>query len=150
MTETHNEFRVDSVRAYNILVGLTKALPNLQQIELCNCRIDYSAEGDNWYIFQPGEDPTHRAFGGRQPVIYDVGVIEAFQKLRNLHISGDPLNGRYPRLFNNFTLLQKLHIEDNRMLKMDKEMLAGLPKLKELVYIEGFHRIAAVERVYIF
>ena len=63
--------------------------------------------------------------------IHDIEFLSNFRKLRSLTISRAPLNGRYPVLFN-FPLLQKLTILYCYDLKLDLEMLAGLPLLKDL------------------
>jgi hypothetical protein len=59
-------------------------------------------------------------------------MISNFSKLRELKLESIFLNGRYPFLFNSFPLLQILSIHDCKYLKLDLEMLAGFPALKEL------------------
>ncbi|KAL9185594.1 hypothetical protein ACHAXT_003371 [Thalassiosira profunda] len=119
---------VNSPRAYNIMVGLTAVLPNLQQLELSSIVA--------WQRFEDGEDPTTGIYPARE-TFGDVGVIGAFRSLRHLSISGNALNGRYPCLFN-FSRLQKLHIKENTFLKWEIGMLAGTPQLRELVYSEDW------------
>jgi hypothetical protein len=117
------DFRVNSVKRYNAMRVMTRALPNLQQLE-----IGVLGRGHKW---SDGEDPNEeQAARAAYRVSHDIEIISNFSKLRILEIERAALNGRYPVLFN-FPLLQKLSIKYTS-LKFDLEMLAELSLLKEL------------------
>ena len=129
-------FYVDTVKKYNAMVVMTRAMPNLQKVFL---KFVGRTGGDPDRKFpgkwSDGEDPDQRrAFECRNYISHDIEIISNFRKLRNLNIydkfSG-ALNGRYPALFK-FPLLQTLKIQDCNYLKWDLNMLAGLPLLKRL------------------
>jgi hypothetical protein len=115
--------------------AMTTALPNLQKIEL-----RYLKEG---HKYTDGEDPDEEwAARTANRTAHDIDIISNFRKLRILELYEAPLNGRYPVLFN-FPLLQKLTFWNgdnlewdlehyNYYLQWDREMLAGMPMLKEL------------------
>jgi hypothetical protein len=108
------------------MAAMTTALPNLQQI-----RLQCLGQGNK---YNNGEDPDEEEDAEtRNYITHDVGIISNFRKLRSLEIDA-PLNGRYPVLFN-FPLLQSLIIVSNN-LKLDLEMLSGLPSLTEF-YCDG-------------
>jgi hypothetical protein len=125
------DFLVNKEGAYDAMRVMTRALPNLQQIEI-------GALGYG-YKYSDGEDPDERYAAEAETThhtAHDIGIISNFSKLRYLKIKdritvGASLNGRYPVFFN-FPLLQKLSIQYCKYLKWDLEMLAGLPLLKEL------------------
>ncbi len=121
-----SDFVVNSMKKYNAMNVMTRALPNLQQISIC-----YLGNRHRW---SDGEDPDEeRASSTAHRTSHDIEIISNFSKLRDLTIAtGELLNGRYPFLFNSFPLLQKLNIYQCRFLKWDLEMLSGLPSLKEL------------------
>jgi hypothetical protein len=117
------KFLVNSWQKYQAMGVMTRALPNLQQIVLCDLgpRIKYGE----------GEDPDESHAARTDDYIpRDVRIISNFSKLRVLKIWEADLNGRYPVLFN-FPLLQDLNIQYCKYLKFDLDMLAGLPSLKE-------------------
>lgn len=66
-------------------------------------------------------------------------IVSEFRKLRLLEIDA-PLNGRYPRLFN-FPLLHTSWKSTSSAgsLKLDLEMLAGLPLLKDFSIAYDLH-----------
>jgi hypothetical protein len=116
------EFCVDSLEKYNGMVAMTRAMPNLQQVEIG--RLGWG------HKYADGEDPDEE-----RPADYtthDIEIISNFSKLKILDIDMALMNGRYPSLFNSFPLLQKLSIQTCFHLKWDLEMLVGLPLLKEL------------------
>ena len=126
------EFVVDSLKRYNVMRVMAKALPNLQKIAL-----GYLGD-ENKYV--DGEDPDEEeAARTASYTAHDIGIISNFTKLRELKISNwatwntPQLNGRYPCFFN-FPHLQKLTIFNGRKvrLRFDLGVLAGLPVLKEL------------------
>eukprot|EP00573_Skeletonema_grethae_P009493 CAMPEP_0201710096 /NCGR_PEP_ID=MMETSP0578-20130828/58449_1 /ASSEMBLY_ACC=CAM_ASM_000663 /TAXON_ID=267565 /ORGANISM="Skeletonema grethea, Strain CCMP 1804" /LENGTH=439 /DNA_ID=CAMNT_0048199107 /DNA_START=320 /DNA_END=1640 /DNA_ORIENTATION=+ len=157
------EFVVDSVGKYNLMVAMSIALPNLQQILLQDLggRHNYS----------DGEDPDEGAAEeSANFTSLDIDIISNFRKLRILYITVAPLNGRYPVLFDfpllrklsiraqyhlnyitvaplngrypilfDFPLLRKLSIRAQYHLKFDLEMLAGLPMLEELYCYHNPH-----------
>jgi hypothetical protein len=116
--------RVNSVKKYNGMVVMTKAVPN----------VIYLAIGylDSGHKYSDGEDPDEEwAAGTANKTTLDIGIISNFRKLRRLDIfTSQTLNGRYPSLFN-FPLLQILDIDCSR-LRWDLDMLVGLPSLQEL------------------
>jgi hypothetical protein len=121
------DFRVDSGERCIAMTVMTNALPNLQQITLCNLGYEHK--------YNDGEDPDEEmAARTASRTTHDIEIISNFSKLRILEINFGfcaGLNGRYPALFN-FPLLQKLTINRCNRLKWDLEMLAGMPLLKEL------------------
>jgi hypothetical protein len=119
-------FRVNSVTRFNAMGVMTRAMPNLQQIEL-----SYIGKRHKW---SDGEDPDERWTARTADwTTHNIEIISNFSKLQILEIYGGlQLNGRYPFLFNSFPLLQKLTIKHCHHLKWDLEMLAGLPLLKVL------------------
>ena len=120
-------FRVNLQR-YNAINVMTRALPNLQQINIGH--LGYEQK------YNEGEDPDERRAAATDNwTTHDIETISNFNinKLRILEIDTyAPLNGRYPFLFNSFPLIEKLSIEHKTFLKWDLEMLAGMPLLKEL------------------
>ncbi len=120
------EFNVDSVRDYNAMTVMTRAMPNLQQIAIGGFG------GANKY--NDGEDPDEDLLADTADyTTHDIELISNFRELSILAIKNSALlNGRYPVLFNSFPLLQRLSL-DCSFLKWDLEMLAALPVLKELV-----------------
>ncbi len=131
-------FRVNSLRRYNGMVAMTRAMPNLQKIKMSTLgRGHYGATGrhqmGNWHKYNDGEDPSEvQAARTAHDTTHDVEIISNFSKLQILEIDGTVLNGRYPFLFSSFPLLQKLSIKQCHFLKWELEMLAGFPVLKEL------------------
>ena len=127
-----------------VMVAMTTALPNIQNIKLNHFylppRVDddgyLSRSGSRTDRYADGEDPVDDQIDEEATNVttHDVNVISRFSKLRYLEISARVLNGRYPALFN-FPLLKYLVIEDCDNLKCDFSMLAGLPSLKELTCI---------------
>ena len=118
-------FRVHTIRTFNALNVMTRALPNLQQITLS---YDYFGRRHKW---SDGEDPDEdEAARTANLTPLDIGIISNFSRLQVLEIR-TPLNGRYPFLFSSFPLLQKLSISCCDYLKWDLEMLAAFPLLKE-------------------
>jgi len=137
------DFRIDSVRRYNALVAMrralpntqrknalgevTRALPNLQRITIGNLgrRIKYKDGAD--------PDEAQAAKTRRNWTTHDLSILSTFTKLRTLEIAPyTGLNGRYPFLFN-FSLLETLVIKHCSFLKWDLEILSGLPLLKTLI-----------------
>jgi len=118
------DFFVYSMRQYNVMRAITRAMPNLQQIDIGSIRP---------HKFNDGEDPTEREreaeTAHRRSL--DIEIISNFRKLRILELFRPELNGRYPFLFNSFPMLQKLRIRCCCDLKFDLGMLAGFPVLKE-------------------
>jgi hypothetical protein len=105
---------------------MTRAMPNLQQITICN---NFGWGRHKW---SDGEDPDEGlAAKTADWTTHGIEIISNFSKLRYLEIDNAGLNGRYPFLFNSFPLLQKLSIKHCYNLKWDLDM-AGLPMLKEL------------------
>jgi hypothetical protein len=120
------DFSVDSLEKYNGMRLMTRAMPNLQQLEICYFEMPLGHKYNN------GEDPDEEvATITADYTSHDIGIISNFSKLRMVEIVQAPLNGRYPVLFN-FPLLQKLSIKRCYYLKWDLGMLAGFPLLKEL------------------
>jgi hypothetical protein len=120
-------FLVNSWQKYQAVGVMTRALPNLQQIELWSLgwgRPHKWSDGED-----PDEEPAAETAGW---TTYDIEIITNFSKLRVLKLWHTDLNGRYPFLFNNFPLLQKLSISRCNYLKWDLEMLAGMPSLRVL------------------
>ncbi len=131
-------FFVGSLENYNAMRVMTEAMPNLQQLGLCDLGYDDSESDEDdpdqvEYKWSDGEDPDER-YAARTAnwTSHDIGIISNFSKLRKLGISASELNGRYPLLFNSLPLLQKLTIYYSKYLKWDLEMLAGFPLLKKL------------------
>ena len=119
------DFAVDGMRSYNLMRVMTTALPNLQQIWI-KCLYECHQK------YHDGEDPDdEEAEETADYFAYDIDIISNFSKLRVLRVSGAPLNGRYPVLFN-LPPLQSLTIVCCYYLKIDLGMLTGLPLLKEL------------------
>ncbi len=130
-TAQESQFRVDSKRKYKAMVAMTTALPNLQQLSICDL------ESRRKYC--DGENPDkERVVATADWTTHDIQIISKFRHLRHLKISTVALNGRYPVLFN-FPLLQMLKIHYCSYLKWDLEMLAGLPSLKR-IFISGSPR----------
>jgi hypothetical protein len=121
-------FCVGSVEEYNVMVVMTEAMPNLQQIAIGGL--------ERGHKYSDGEDPEDRPTAC---TAHDIEIISNFSKLRILNIYFTPLNGRYPFLFHSFPLLQKLSIIGCGCLKWDLEMLAGFPLLKELMCYNEAH-----------
>ncbi len=123
------DFCVDSVDKYRAMVAMTTALPNLQQLTLCNL-----GWGDK---YTDGQDPDEEwAAFTTDDTAHNIDIISNFSQLRSLEIENAPLNGFYHALFN-FPLLQKLTIETPGYLEWDLQMLSGLPLLKELDFISS-------------
>ncbi len=118
------DFRVNSVTRFNAMRVMTREMPNLQQLSICDLGC-----GHKW---SDGED-RNEAEAARfdNYATHDIGIISSFRQLRVLKLWHADLNGRYPFLFN-FPLLQKLSTFRCDNLKWDLGMLAGLPLLKEL------------------
>ena len=150
-------FFVYDLESYNAMRVMTRALPNLQQIKLCDFddgRIQrHESESDEYDSDSESVDPDnrqHKWSDGEDPhggqaartsdwISHDIEILSNFSKLRELRISCQyDLNGRYPVLFN-FPLLQKLNIFECHYLKWDLEMLAGLPVLKELTCTGNYY-----------
>jgi hypothetical protein len=114
------------MRKYNVINVMARALPNLQQMSICDTGVDR-------HRWSEGEEPDRErvAAGFASLITHDIEILSNFRKLRILEIYRVELNGRYPVLFN-FPLLQKLNIRYCSYLKWDLEMLAVLPLLKEL------------------
>jgi hypothetical protein len=128
-TSNNYYFRVGGLKSYNTMRVMTRALPNLQQIELIKFRVRHK--------YSDGEDPDEeQAARTAHKVSHDIGIISNFSKLRELALWHADLNGRYPALFN-FPLLQKLNIQNCYHLKWDLDMLAGFPVLKELDCVDN-------------
>ena len=118
--------RVNSVKTYNCMRAMTRAIPNLLQITF----FDIGYETGTYHKYKDGEDPDEaRARWTTTYISHDIGIISSFRKLRILVLGGG-LNGKYPALFN-FPLLQVLEISSSH-LKWDLDMLVGLPSLREL------------------
>jgi hypothetical protein len=117
-------FFVNSLRKYNAMRVMARALPNLQKITLGYL--------DHEIKYVDGEDLDEEwAVETASRTTNEIEFISNFTKLRELAMGSQPLNGRYPCFFN-FPHLQKLSIRHCDYLKFDLEMLAGLPVLKEL------------------
>src|SRR6056300_1553410 len=128
---------VNSVENYNTMVVMTRAMPNLQQITLG------SLGWDNNHKYNDGEDPDEeRASRFANWTTHDIEIISNFSKLQTLGIHAG-LNGRYPALFS-FPLLLNLRIKRCYCLKLDLEMLAGFPMLKELECTGSMHLTAHI------
>ena len=122
-------FSVDSVNKYNAVVAMATALPNLQQLSMC--------DPGNLHKYSDGEDQyEYMADYMAHYTAHDINIISNFKKLRCLGIHDAPLNGRYPVLFN-FPLLRELRVTTSDGLKFDLGMLSGLPLLKELKLIDN-------------
>jgi len=94
-------FWIENVRSYNAMRVLSTALPNFQQLTI------YGLGEGNKYT--DGEDPDEETVAeAADAVAHDINIISNFRKLRELHIWGAPLIGRYPVL-SNFPFLQKLN-----------------------------------------
>ena len=118
-----SDFEVKNVRSYNALRVMTTALPNIQQLSICNlgARNKYS----------DGEDPGLAALTANYTA-HDINIISNFRKLRILNVvCSENLNGRYPALFD-FSFLQKLELCGCSKLKWDLDMLSACPLLREL------------------
>jgi hypothetical protein len=128
------DFVVNNVQKFNAMSVMTKALPNLQQIELWNLLCNHGYRSYKW---SEGEDPDEEwAALTHHLITRDIEIISNFRNLRILTINNAGLNGRYPVLFN-FPLLQKLSIRHCKCIKWDLEMLAGMPMLKELYCVDS-------------
>ena len=68
------DFWVDSVRKYNAMRVMSTALPNLQQLSICGCGLDYGHK----YI--DGEDPDDEIAA----TSHDIDIISCFSKLRSV------------------------------------------------------------------
>jgi hypothetical protein len=128
------DFHVYSLKSYNAMNVMTRALPNLQQITIGSL--------GHRHKYSDGEDPDRSVSAINASLIpHDIEIISNFSKLRILEIEcSAPLNGRYPFLFNSFPLLQKLWIRCSN-LKWDLGMLAELPMLKELYCSQIFENL---------
>jgi hypothetical protein len=124
------EFLVDSLDKYNAMTAMTTALPNLQQLSICDIEDE---QGEERHKYVDGEDPDqHWADETADCITHEIDIVYNFRQLRILELAEyPPLNGRYPVLFN-FPLLEKLSITHCQLIKWDLGMLAGLPLLKEL------------------
>eukprot|EP00985_Skeletonema_marinoi_P000093 scaffold25_cov69-Skeletonema_marinoi.AAC.7 len=120
---------VKSVQKHKVMVAMSTALPNLQQISLYHIGTKHN--------FCDGKDPDEKkAASTADWTTHEFQMISKFTKLRSLTIFESPLNGRYPVLFK-FPLLQKLEIKYCRSLKWDLNTLTGLPSLKELTAVNA-------------
>ncbi len=117
------DFFVDGLESYNAMVVMTRALPNLQQIKLCDFEDerDDESESDEYdsdsesdevgpdnrrHKWSDGEDPHgERAARTSDWTPHDIEIISHFSKLQILTIYEARLNGRYPFLFNSFPLI---------------------------------------------
>lgn len=110
------------------MVAMTTALPNLQQISLC----EIESKTHPHFKYNDGEDPDEEVLAVTENwFVHDIEVLSAFRRLSSLEIGdGAPLNGMYPFMFN-FPLLKRLSIK-NEGIKMDLGMLSGVPLLTEL------------------
>jgi hypothetical protein len=132
------KFHVNSMRKYNAMNVMTRALPNSQQIMIGHLSRGRTWEDDDKY--NDGEDPVEsEAARTADYTTHDIQIISKFSKLRILEIDAF-MNGRYPFLFNSFPLLQKLSIQFSIYLKFDLDVLAGFPLLKELDFFNN-HRL---------
>ena len=124
-TPPPTDFAVTSSIKYNAMAVMTRAVPNLQQIWIGHL----GGHLGRRHKYSYGEDPNNEAEAARTGYLIplDIEIISNFSKLKILEIRYADLNGRYPNLFNNFSLLQKLSINYCDDLKWDLEMLAGLP-----------------------
>ena len=128
------DFCVGSIDEYDAMVVMTRAMPNLRQIQISRL--------ERGHKYSDGEDPDQiwaAAFANLTS--HDIEIISNFNKLRILDIDNALLNGRYPFLFNSFPLLQKLTIKRCHLLTWDLEMLSGLPMLKELYCSQNFKNL---------
>ena len=124
-TLVSTRLRVDSTKKYQAMVAMTTGLPKLQYLKICNFK-DVSS-----HKYCDGKDPNKEwTLGQAGWKSFDIQMISKFKQLKSLSISSTMLNGRYPVFFN-FPLLQKLSIENCNYMKVDLEMLTGLPSLKE-------------------
>jgi hypothetical protein len=119
------DFYINSMKRYNAMSVMTRAMPNLQRIAIGELGYPHK--------YSDGEDPDeeYAARYARQTA-HDIEIISNFSKLRSLAIFNYAMNGRYPVLFNSFPLLQRLSIQNCSCLKWDLENLAGFPLLKEV------------------
>lgn len=143
--ETCCEFQVYSPKRYNALVGLTRVLPNLHQIELRSLGYGHKyGDGEDpwnvddlWSAADALDDTELEAYIDELAECscneHSIAIIENFRQLRNLYITGAQLNGTYRSLFN-FPHLRRLHISNALFLKWDLELLRGLPSLEELIF----------------
>jgi hypothetical protein len=121
----YERFEVNSVKRYNTMGVMTRAMPNLQHLT-----ISYLDRG---HKYSDGEDPNEEeATGTADYTTHDIEIMSNFGKLQSLDISCAPLNGRYPNLLNSFRFLEHLEIYDCPHLKWDLQMLAGMPSLRVL------------------
>jgi hypothetical protein len=141
---TRAGFHVDSPDNYNALRVMTTALPNLQQLDIGDFRqfrYDHPEYGRE-HKYVDGDDPDQEyAAETANWTTHDIEIISNFSKLKILEISfgfnsSKTMNGNYPVFFN-FPLLQILRISKSKYLKVDLEMLAGLPLLKVLYCYEN-------------
>lgn len=120
-------FRVSTLAKYQLMCEMTRALPNLQQIELDSLGIGHK--------YVDGDDADEEELGRSADYItYDIELISNFRRLRDLELRSATLNGRYPFLFN-FPCLEKLVVSEVEHLNWDFTMLEGLPNLKELILV---------------
>jgi hypothetical protein len=142
-------FCVNSMESYNAMAVMTRALPNLQQLEIGHLA------PRSWYLdndgslrdlnrgqkYSDGEDPDEEtAASTADYTTYNIEIISNFSKLKILEINtAGYMNGRYPFIFNSFPLIQKLSMDACFNLKWDLGMLTNLPLLKELYCSDNFH-----------
>lgn len=128
------DFFVYSMRQYNAMRAIARAMSNLQKIDIGSIRP---------HKFNDGEDPNEREREREAETAHrrslDISIISNFSKLRILELFRPELNGRYPFLFNSFPLLQILRIRSCDNLKWDLAMLAGFPVLKEFHSDANYH-----------
>lgn len=124
------EFVVDSLAKCSAMNVMATALPNLQQLSICDPEDEQAQDGHKW---SDGEDPDeYWAAETASCIAHDIEIVSNFRMLRILEISEHPpLNGRYPALFS-FPLLQELSITHCQLIKWDLGMLAGVPLLRVL------------------
>jgi hypothetical protein len=120
-------FRVSTLEKYQLMCEMTRALPNLQQIELDSLGIGHK--------YVDGDDANEEELGRSADYItYEIELISNFRRLKDLELRSATLNGRYPFLFN-FPCLEKLVVSEVEYLNWDFTMLEGLPNLKELILV---------------
>jgi hypothetical protein len=142
------DFRINSSVKYNAVNVMTRAMPNLEQIDIYGFEqtqrnelfIDANGNLGYGHKYNDGEDPDEELAAETADYrAHDIEIFSSFTKLRILTIflTRTSLNGRYPVLFNSFPLLEKLIIMHCPSLKWDLEMLAGMPLLKELYCVDS-------------
>ena len=98
-------FSIASQEKYNAMAAMTTALPNLQQIRICEFDPSYNCK------YSDGIDPAEEHVYRYENVNWEtrsIEILSSFRRLSELEISAE-LNGRYPVLFN-FPHLKTLRI----------------------------------------